>query len=343
MAPPNRREIFGIKGDLLQNSRRYSFIQAERLLRYWLKKSRGDGMKEKDLSAAIRVRPHLSLDFPETDITSISEYPDDADRFLITTTFLGLYGVSSPLPTFYTEDLMDEMSEDITVTRDFLDIINAPFYRLFFRCWDKYRAPIKVVEEKNPSYLERVFCLLGFGTRKLRDSVPDEYRLLRYIGLFTQFPRSAMGLKTLLSDAMNLHRLDVIQCIPRMAVIPEDQRCYLGQSGNIVGEDAYLGFEIADRMGAFRIQAGPVDADAFHRCLPDTETFHTMARLVNLYLDQPLEWDFEVILGEREVRTTCLGGDRWSRLGWDTWTLSDETIAHDVSVRFHRYEEYMAA
>src|SRR4030066_3521 len=49
----------------------------------------------------------------------------------------------------------DEASQDMTVMRDFLDIINAPFYPLFFRCWAKYRQVVKVVEEEDPAYLER--------------------------------------------------------------------------------------------------------------------------------------------------------------------------------------------
>jgi len=331
----DRREILGIIDELLENGHRFSFFQAVRMLRYWLAKNQGKRPDEDAFTKAIRVRPQLSLDFPETDLAAVDERPGYTNRYLLTATFMGIYGVSSPLPTFYTEDLMDETSQDVTATRDFLDIINAPIYRLFFQCWSKYRQHIKVIEEEDPGYLERLFCLWGPGAEAFRKEIPRAYGLLRYIGLFTQFPRSALGLKTLLIDALKAPRLDVVSCVPRMAEIPEDQRCYLGISGNVLGIDSYLGREIADRMGAFRIQVGPVDAGIFHTILPDSEPFQTLVELVHIYLDQPLEWDLEIIMKPREVQTVCLGGDRWSRLGWNTWILSEKSEIQETRVRFN--------
>jgi len=55
----------------------------------------------------------LYIDLCPMEIGGLGEVERDGHRFLITATFLGLYGVSSPLPTFYTEDLMDEASQDI--------------------------------------------------------------------------------------------------------------------------------------------------------------------------------------------------------------------------------------
>ncbi len=341
METQNWGPISGLKDELLKNSRRYGFVQSHRLLRYWLDKFSTKEVSVKDVAKAIRVRPELSMHFPGTDITEISEISSGSDNFLITATFLGLYGVSSPLPTFYTEDMIDESLRDITVTRDFIDIINSPFYRLFYGCWEKYRAYIKIIELNDPAYLDYCLCLLGFGTDSLRRRIKDANSLLRYIGLFTQFPRSSLALKTLLSDVLNEPELTILECIPRMVNIPDDQLCFIGVSGNILGEDAYLGQEIPDRMGAFRIQAGPLDAQKFRRIFPDTDAFSTMAAMIRLFMDQPLEWDFEVILESRQVKPTCLGADRWSRLGWETWLISDDTIENEERVRFSCFDDFM--
>ncbi len=331
MATQDRRQTIDVKNDLVKNGGRFSFIQALRLLHYLIQRDNND---DKMIGRAIRVRPKLSLDFPNTDIDTIEEISETPPLFLLTVTFLGLYGVSSPLPTFYTEDLMDEMSQDVSVTRDFLDIINAPFYRLFYQCWSKYRQYIKIIDDQDPVYLERLFCFLGLGIEKHRQEIPHTQALIPYIGLFTQFPRSALGLQTLLADMLKEPRMEIIQCIPRKAKIPEDQRLLIGISGNRVGISSYLGRQIDDRMGAFRIRVGPVDADAFHGFLPDTRKFHVMAQLVRLYLDSPLRWECELILRPEEVKTVCLGEPRWSRLGWDTWIFSEKSSHSDISVRF---------
>jgi hypothetical protein len=71
---------------------------------------------EKDFVDNVRVRPRLGLGFPLRDIEGIEQ--DEDGRYRIEANFFGLYGVTSPLPTFYTEDLIDEQlqghSADVT-------------------------------------------------------------------------------------------------------------------------------------------------------------------------------------------------------------------------------------
>jgi len=334
MATQGRRQTFDIKETLVTNGKRFSYAQALRMLRYLMSETGGDNPDEETIGRSIKMRPQLSLNFPDTDIVSIEEVSRDPPIFLLTVTFLGLYGVSSPLPTFYTEDLIDENLQEVTVIRDFLDIVNAPFYRLFYQCWSKYRQHIKIIDEQDPVYLERLFCFLGLGIEEHRREIPDVQALIPYVGLFTQFPRSALGLKTLLTDILHVHSLDVVQCVRRKAVIPEDQRLFLGTSIRYLGVDSYVGQEVDDRMGAFRIVIGPVEADRFHEFLPDTQKFDMMARIIRLYLDKPLTWESEVSLYPGEVKTVCLGESRWSRLGWDTWIFSDKEYPFGVSAAF---------
>ena len=118
---------------------------------------------------------------------------------------------------------MKESSEDESVTRDFIDTVSHRLYNLFFLCLSKYNQFLQVAEERDPKYIERLFCLLGIGEEKLREEIPDAYGLIRYIGLFTQFPRSAMGLKTMLHDSFHGIPVDIIPCLSRILEIPEDQ------------------------------------------------------------------------------------------------------------------------
>jgi len=332
MAGKNRGSSPDVMERLLEESRTFSFVQAMRLLRRWLRsEGKGDAANPFD---RIRVRPDLSLAFPGTDITSIDrDSSEDPSRFLVTVTFLGLYGASSPLPTFYTEDLLRERENDGSISRDFLDIVNSPLYPLFFACWSKYRLFYKLVEEEDPDTLERFFSLLGLESDRVRERLRDPYRLLRYIGLATQMPRSAEGLRALLADSIEEESLRIEQCVERKATIPEDQRLYLGRSGHVLGEKTVLGSEISDRMGTFRVQVGPCDASALHRLLPDGPHYAVMQERIRFYLDQPLEWDLEVSVQPGEIGPTGLGNERWSRLGWNTWIFSGSPPADEQRVR----------
>jgi type VI secretion system protein ImpH len=294
-----------------------------RLLRFFISASSGESHAPAGFNQSVRIKPSLSLAFPASDVESIREIGDpDEPRFLITANFLGLYGSASPLPTFYTEDLIDEAAEDESVSRDFIDILNQRLFELLFECWGKYRQSLQIVEQESSAHIGRLFCLLGLGEKTLREDIPEAYRLLRYIGLFTQFPRSALGLKSLLTDAIGGSPVEVISCVEHTARIPEDQTLRLGQSGCRLGNDTYLGDELPDRMGKFRIRLGPLRRDDFKRFSPGTEDFERLAFLTDLYFVEPLEYDVELILAEGEALTVCLGDPKRATLGLDSWVFS---------------------
>ncbi len=322
-----------IWGDLKETPAAFSFFQAMRLVRFHVENDLGH--KSGDFySNFLRIRPELSLAFPGTDITALDEIIEQEDDtsdasllYRIEATFLGLYGSSSPLPTFYTEDLMDEASDDISVVRDFIDIVNYPLFPLVIQGWTRFRPVIKVIDEQNERYLEMFFCLLGLGFPELRRKLPHSYELLRYIGLFTQWPRSALGLKTLIADALGTDAVDIEPCIHRRVKIPEDQRLSLGVVNNALGDECYLGEEIDDRLGKFKLVVGPVDEEVYHSCLPQSKNYYWLEELVTLYVSQPLECDLELVLTPEEARHPCLGQEKWGSLGYDCWLYSSDTPA----------------
>lgn len=334
MASQSGRSSIDLKLDLLKEGHAFSFFQVIRLLRLLGSPSKETDARELQDTEHIRIRPKLSLAFPPADVDSIEEVGEEEPQYLVTATFLGLYGSASPLPTFYTEDLIDESSQDESVAREFLDIINHRLFLLLFRCWTKYRQFIQVVEEKNPQHLERLFSLIGLGEKALRDEVPDAYSLIRYVGLFTQFPRSAGGLKALLQDALGNMPVKVVPCVARKAAIPEDQRLLLGKSGGVLGTDSFMGEEIEDRMGKFRLKMGPLDQHAFQRLLPGGAGGDRLALLTGLYVTDPLEYDVELTLAEGEAQCACLGSPSWSRLGLDTWMFAGERMG-EVKATFY--------
>ena len=327
MAAEDRGPSSNLKTELLKEGHAFSFYQVMRLLRLIVHREavpEGEDFRGID---NVRIIPELSLGFPPADVARVEEMPGDKAAFSVMTTFLGLYGVSSPLPTFYTEDLMSEAAEDESVTRDFLSTINHRLYGLLFRCWTKYRQFLQVIEERNPEYLERLFCLIGMGEKELRQDLPQAYELIRYAGLLTQFPRSTMGLETLLSDAMSGISIEIIPCVKRRVPIPFDQQLRMGGSVGTLGKDTFLGEEIEDRMGKFRIRVGPLRRQEFLALVPGQEKYLRTVFLTRLYVIESLEYDIELVLAPGEVSEVRLGASSWSRLGWDTWVFSGQSEA----------------
>jgi len=323
MADTTRRTTSSVKEELLANPARFSFFQAVVLLRYFFHKESAPPDEVTFLYDNLRVKPHLSLSFPGSDMTELSEdLSGPLPVYHITATFMGLYGSSSPLPTFYTEDLIEEDSEDITVTRDFLDVVNSPFYPLLIRAVGKYRLFYQLLDAENPEIIERIFCLLGYGHKELKDRIPRVDRLPRYIGLFSQWPRSAMGLRTLISDALGGAPVRIEPNVPRMVRIPDDQRLVLGAQAATLGEDAHLGCEIKDLMGKITMTIGPLDDETYHACLAGQDNFLWVEELITLYLSEPVECRLEVELTRYEAQPARLGEGKWGALGHDAWVFS---------------------
>ncbi|WP_432738126.1 type VI secretion system baseplate subunit TssG [Maridesulfovibrio sp. FT414] len=324
----DRKPSSAVIGNLLENPTGYSFFQAIRLLRLHSHSCTG-----KELEAFyrdhLRVRPQLSLGFPATDLSDIGqEERDGGDIYHLEATFLGLYGASSPLPVFYTEELLAEASDDKSVTRDFVDILNNNAYVQFFRAWSRSRLMIKAVDEKDSSWLERLSCLLGYGHYKAFSHVPPECRRFRHIGLLTQYPRSALGLETLLKDSLNHSDIQIEQCVLRKVKLPEDQLFCLGESSNVLGERSWIGEELEDRNSKFAIEIKNLDSGRYHQLLPGDGDGDMLDNLVRGYLVEPFQYDLVLEMKPGEANTVVLGGEGWACLGCDTWVFAGEHLEH---------------
>lgn len=324
----DRKPSASVTGNLLDKTTGYSFFQAIRLLRLHSHTCTGKELEE-FFRDHLRVRPQLSLGFPATDLTGIEqEEREDGDVYRLETTFLGLYGASSPLPVFYTEELLAEASEDKSVTRDFLNIINNNPYVQFFRAWSRSRLMLKAVDEKDGAWLERLNSLLGYGHYKAFSHVPPECRRFRHIGLLTQYPRSAVGLETLLKDSLQHGDIHVEQCVLRKVKIPDDQRFCLGVDSNVLGERSWVGEELEDRNSKFAVHLHELDSGRFHQLLPGAVDGDKLDNLVRGYLVEPFKYDLVLEMMPGEANTAVLGGEQWSGLGCDTWVFSGNHLEY---------------
>lgn len=329
MAPSSGMTDSPLLEELLAHGHQFSFVQVLRLARRYLQQHGGVTPPEVPWQDRVRIRPELSLAFPAADVAKVE---GDAAELRITATFLGLYGSASPLPTFFTEELLEEQAGDGSVLRHFFDVVHQRLYHLYFECWSKYNLLHQVVEENSAAARQRLFCLIGLGEKELAESVPEAFSLLRYAGLLSLFPRSASGLQSLLRDSLKEPNIRILQNIHRRVPIPEDQRLRLGLSGCRLGVDAVLGSHMDDVMGKFRIAIGPLSWEDYNSLVPGTPRYLKLCRLVAFYLPDPLEYDLELILAAGQARPLRLG-DPEARLGLNTWCFAGDTLG-ELRTRF---------
>lgn len=305
---------------LFEAAREYGFFQLLRLLRLSFE-------DEQAFRQAVRVRPSLGLGFPECDIESVER---DADGHIwIEANFFGLYGVSSPLPTFYSEDLLDERRNGGRVMRDFLDILHAELYPLLFQAWEKYRSWLVICERREQRRLQQFYALLG-----LADVAPafaeDRRLLLPYAGLFNQYPRSALSLQVLVQGVVGVGVVTVRSCIERRIPVTGAARFLLGQQACGLGMDSLLGGSVMDRTSTLAIRLGSLSAVDFHGLLPGTPLHQRLARVVGLYLQGPLDCRLQLGLMADEQPAASLGTG-WQQLGLNTW-LGERSVYADIDL-----------
>ncbi|WP_183269691.1 type VI secretion system baseplate subunit TssG [Buttiauxella sp. A111] len=110
----------------------------------------------------VRFRPHPGMGFPASEFKRV-EFPDQPHLPpTIRTTFMGLYGVESPLPTAYIDDIT-QRREGYEAVSDFLDIFNHRMITQYYRIWRKYSYPATFAPGGTDRTSKYLLSLCGLG------------------------------------------------------------------------------------------------------------------------------------------------------------------------------------
>ena len=314
---------------LQKDGKNYAFFQAIRLLSLRFP-------PEKTFTDGVRIRPHLGLAFPSGDLNEITL--NDDEQYHLEANFFGLYGVTSPLPTFYTEDLLDEQRQGNSAGRDFLDILHASLYPLLYSAWKKHRIWLSIIEQQDPKNLNLLEALLGLSDAESEQRLASQ-KLLRFAGLFNQFPRSALGLEQLARIVLDNPRINVISCLETSISIDHSARCFLGNNGAMLGDNSLLGYQVQDRSLTLDIRITPRDKANFLLLLPGNSEYLLLACVVFQYLQSPLNCRLTLSLEASQQHGVMLGQD-WHELGLNTWL---GTSTQQDSVMFTLHDHRIAA
>lgn len=110
----------------------------------------------------VRFRPHPGMGFPASEIRGVEapEHPHLPPSVRVT--FMGLYGVESPLPTHCIDDIAQQR-EGYEATCDFLDIFNHRLITQYYRIWRKYSYPATFQAGGTDNTSQYLLGLAGLG------------------------------------------------------------------------------------------------------------------------------------------------------------------------------------
>lgn len=305
----------GVFGRLFREGHRFGFFQAVRLLEQLFEDTPAPGATPDIRAEPIRFRPATALVFPATDVKRITRNEDASVD--VVATFMGLYGIDSPLPYYFYDELATE-HEDTVPHRDFLDIFNHRLYAYFYRAWKKYRPGLHYRTGGGDAQSARLLALAGLGTPHALDEPPvPPMRLAALAGRLGRQARNAEGLEAMLGVLLDGMPVRVIENVPRW--VPIRSRPALGANGQAahLGQNATIGERVYDRSGKFRIRLGPMGVEDYLALLPGGDRAETMRQLVRMYAPDYLDFDLELHVRSDELPTTQLGDDT-AKLGLTT-------------------------
>ncbi|HHU3578293.1 TPA: type VI secretion system baseplate subunit TssG, partial [Escherichia coli] len=121
------------------------------------------GSTDSPAADAVRFRPHPGMGFPVSELKNVERDVDNPDAPpTVRTTFLGLYGVDSPLPTAYL-DYITQRHDGHDAVMAFLDIFNHRFITQYYRIWRKYNYPASFEAGAVDDISRCLLGLIGLG------------------------------------------------------------------------------------------------------------------------------------------------------------------------------------
>jgi len=309
---------------LLANPRRYGFFQAVRLLELCHPEATRLGTDGPASGEAVRLRPDTTFSHPRSAVTDIGRLDTDPDqRIHVTEAMIGLYGLRSPMPSVYGEEILVRGRENDDSVRAFLDIFHHRFLSLLYRAWARPRAEALYDKDGRDPVTWMLFCLMGLPQELLPAALPfHPLRIARYCAYFTRRARPAEGLEAILSDALGGQAVRLEPYVERSVVIPARQQNRLGRACSALGSDLHIGARVPDVGTTFRLRIGPLPYAEYLAVAVAGDTRTSIGALVQLYVADELNHELELGIRGEDKPECRLSHTRRVRLGVDSWLRS---------------------
>lgn len=272
---------------------------------------------------ALHIRTHIGLEFPTTDIVSTEEM--ESSQPIIVTNFLNIAGIQGPLPTPYTQLVIERDRQKDTALHSFLDIFNHRLISLLHRIRKKYWVGVAADPPETTFAGRALRCLLGLGSIKKDSRLQTLDRsLLFYAGLIWQQPHSVVALEKLLGHYFKLPvKIDQFQ--GGWEKVPLDQQTKIGTTGRFqrLGQDAILGDRFWEQQKSIKIHIGPLGIKEYINFLKPGKAYHALKILVAYFCGEDQDFRLNLILKKEEMPMVKLG--KGAALHWTSWLNRKDT------------------
>lgn len=268
-------------GENLPRTNFYRFCQ---LLEQGNPQAPGPGSQQSPRFDAIRFRPHPGMGFPAGELKS-AEYDPQQPTLppTVRVTFMGLYGVESPLPTTYQDDIA-QRQEGSDVAAEFLDIFNHRLITQFYRIWRKYSYPATFRPGGTDETSQYLLGLTGLGIPGCgKQTETPLSRFLALLGIMRMPTRTAEGISALVSLLSPTTNTTVTPHDKRLILLDKALKMSTRQPVSLHSRPV-MGRSAVDINSQVLITLTTSVTDEVRDWLPGGQLYHDFLALMHVYL-----------------------------------------------------------
>lgn len=336
MRTPQRYRHPGVIQRLLDAPWRFDLVQALRLVELWLR--RNGLTRDDDMLRHVRFRNTVSMNFPASQVEALTVLGDgpitsaealqaafDSDRLktiTFTPAFLGFFGVNGMMPSFYTDDIVDQIHTDkFEGTRAFFDIFTNRTMALYFQAACKHRVQHRFNEDGTAAILPMQLALAGQRSTPEDDGICHDAVAAHYAAMLRHRPVSAGLIEGILAEYFDLP-VRVEQFIGGQDRLHQDELCRLGVQCATLGAGAVLGGRVRERHTRACVHIGPLAIADYERFLPGASGALELKQLLALFATPTIRFQLHLILRAADVQGVSFGAPHGNRLGYDSNLIS---------------------
>jgi len=327
-----------LKGTLTHYSgqaSRFSFYRLLYLLERLYPEAPRVGFTGPATRETIRMRGNPALMFAASDVTAMKlhKFPDQQERILVDTTFMALYGTTSPLPAHFIEDITLSVHQGgPQPVRELFDVIHHRSLSLLYRAWSKYRQGVGYLMKGKDPFTRRMFCAVGVDGFSDATTALNPFYMLRFAPLLASKSRSARGLRIVLDELLGHIGVDVEQFVGHWTKIEKPLRNKLGTANHQLGESLTIGKYVYDGSGRFKVELGPLEYDDYLSFLPGGHRRPFLQQVINTFTPGIHDVMLELHVDLDAAPRFQLGSPRASTLQRTAWLGGSGEKAFSITV-----------
>ncbi|MGK8935688.1 type VI secretion system baseplate subunit TssG [Pluralibacter gergoviae] len=232
----------------------------------------------------VRFRPWPGMGFPASELRAVETDEEHPERPpTVRTTFLGMYGVDSPLPGSYLDDIA-QRREGYEAVTSFLDIFSHRITTQYYRIWRKYAYPATFEPGGSDATSQCLLGLVGLGIPGTAEHVATPVsRFLALLGTMRLPTRNAEGIRALVSLLAPDTRTTVTE--PDPVRIPVNNRSGLGAENRVrLSQRPVLGKSAREACSRVRIDLYTTDRVEAEGWLPGGALHTDFLVLMRVYM-----------------------------------------------------------